>query len=387
MTVLFYLSIILFAGVFLSKVVSYVKLPDVTGYLIAGLLIGPSLFHFIPEEVAAGLNVVSETALAFIAFSIGSQFDINQLKKVGSGIWLITVCEAMGAVILVDLAMIFLFRQPVPFSLVLGAIAAATAPAATLMVVKQYRAKGPLVDTLLPVVAADDAVGIIAFGISTAVAKSLTGASRGITVTDVLLKPAGEILGALGIGVVLGLFFTFVSSRSKGQGALLAITVATVLLGQGIASRFGLSSLLLCMTVGMVMTNLSKYPSRILSNVEAFTPPVYVAFFTLAGVNMDIGILMKIILQTKLLRPGTDITETSLCRFLHNISKLSGQDKLPGAGHGKDLNGQGFSADGSPCKSGYDSYFILTRNFIVMKPGNTEILMKIAFGNTDTCGF
>src|SRR5665648_583369 len=145
--ILFYLSIILFAGVLFSKVVSYIKLPDVTGYLLAGLLIGPSLLRLIPEDAASSMNIISEAALAFIAFNIGGQFDFEQLKKVGSGVWLITLCEAMGAVILVDLSMIFIFRQPIPFSIALGAIAAATAPAATMMVVKQYKAKGPLVDT------------------------------------------------------------------------------------------------------------------------------------------------------------------------------------------------------------------------------------------------
>lgn len=291
---LFYIAVILFAGMIMAKVVSKFKLPNVTGYLIAGLIIGPSILGIIPKESADKLSIVSEAALSFIAYSIGSEFNIQNLKKIGKGIITITVFEALGAIVLVDLSMIFIFKQPVPFSIELGAIAAATAPAATMMVVRQYKAKGPVVNTLLPVVAIDDAVGIIAFGISTTVAKAILDNSSNVSVSKIILIPLLEIVLALLIGFLMGILLVYISKKAKGEDQLLSMVIAVLFATAGIAIRFDLSSLLACMMVGATLTNLDPNNKRAFSTVEKFTPPVLISFFTIAGVQLNLSILKEV---------------------------------------------------------------------------------------------
>lgn len=169
---MFYLALILFSGLVFGRAVKFIKLPNVSGYLIAGLLIGPYVLKLIPLDIIGEFELISEIALAFIAFSIGSEFKLTYLKKVGLTPIIIAVLEALTASILVT-AVLLIFGFALEISLLLGAIAAATAPAATLMVVKQYKAKGPVTETLLSVVALDDAVALIAFGFAMAVVNSL----------------------------------------------------------------------------------------------------------------------------------------------------------------------------------------------------------------------
>ena len=176
MSVLFYLGVILLSGLFFGRLVKHIKLPNVTGYLLAGLLLGPYITGILKADLVAELDVLSEIALGFIAFSIGSEFKLSYFKRVGITPVVIAVCEGLGAVAAVAVAML-LAGEPLPFALVIGAIASATAPAATIMVIKQYRAKGPLTQTLLSVVALDDAVALIAFGFSVAIAGTLQNAS------------------------------------------------------------------------------------------------------------------------------------------------------------------------------------------------------------------
>ena len=190
-----YLAIALFLGLAGGKLIKQVHLPNVTGYLIIGLLAGPYCLKILPLETIESFDIISEIALGFIAFSIGSEFKLSYLKKVGKSPVIIAVCEGVAAVLLVDLVLI-LTGQNVAFSLVLGAIAAATAPAATLMVVKQYKARGPVTETLLPVVAIDDAVALMSFGISVAIAKAITSQGE-VALAQTLLEPVFEIVGAL----------------------------------------------------------------------------------------------------------------------------------------------------------------------------------------------
>lgn len=187
MDAIYYLAIVIFSGLIMARLVSLLKLPDVTGYLLAGIIIGPSVLKLIPADMVSNLNIVTEVALGFIAYGIGSEFNYKQLKKVGKGVILITVFEASFAVLAVDLIMVFVFKKPVYHSIVLGAIAAATAPAATLMVIRQYKAKGPVVNTLLPIVAMDDAVGIIIFGISMSISRSLMNPDKHIYLAKSLI--------------------------------------------------------------------------------------------------------------------------------------------------------------------------------------------------------
>lgn len=294
MHMLFYIAVILFAGMGTAKILSKFKLPNVTGYLIAGLIIGPSLLGIIPKEASDKLSIISEAALSFIAYSIGSEFNIENLKRVGKGVILITVLEALTAVILIDIVMIFVLGQPVAFSLVLGAIAAATAPAATLMVVRQYKAKGPVVNTLLPVVAMDDAVGIMAFGVSTTIAQTLVKNSGSISIAKIILIPLFEIVAALAIGFGMGILLTYLSKKVKGEDGLLSIVIAILFATAGIAIRFNLSSLLACMMIGATLTNLVPNNKSVFTTVERFTPPVLISFFTIAGVQLDLSILKDV---------------------------------------------------------------------------------------------
>lgn len=294
MHMLFYIAIVLFAGMFFAKILAKFKLPNVTGYLIAGLIIGPSILGIIPKEGADKLSIISEAALSFIAYSIGSEFNIENLRNVGRGVIVITIFEALTAVALVDMSMIFIFKQSVPFSLVLGAIAAATAPAATLMVIRQYKAKGPVVNTLLPVVAMDDAVGIIAFGISTTIAKAILNNSTNISVFKIIFIPLLEIFFALLLGFMMGIILTYLSKKARGEDGLLSIIIAVLFATTGVAIRFELSSLLACMMVGATLINIDPNNKRAFTTVERFTPPVLISFFTIAGVQLDLSILKDV---------------------------------------------------------------------------------------------
>ena len=294
MHMLFYLGVIILAGMIMAKILSKFKLPNVTGYLVAGLIIGPSVLGIIPKESAGKLSIISEAALSFIAYSIGSEFNIDNLKRLGKGIITITVLEALMAVALVDLSMIFIFKQSVPFSIVLGAIAAATAPASTLMVVRQYKAKGPVVNTLLPVVAMDDAVGIIAFGVSSTIAKALLNNNAAISVTKIIFVPLLEIFSALLLGVVMGILLTYISKKAKGEDQLLSIVLAFIFVTAGIAISLNLSSLLACMMIGATLININPNNKKAFSTVDRFTPPILILFFTIAGVQLDLSVLKDV---------------------------------------------------------------------------------------------
>ena len=207
LNILTFLAIAMIFALLSSKVMKLVKLPNVTGYLIIGLLLGPFCLNLIPADAVDRLSFIPTVALGFIAFSIGAEFKLSYLKKVGKTPVVIAICESLGAVLVVDLALI-VTGNDVPFSLCLGAIAAATAPAATLMVVRQYKAKGAVTETLMAVVAIDDATALMFFGISVAIAQSIeTGGADSVIIT--ILKPIAEILGSLLLGAVFGILFRF----------------------------------------------------------------------------------------------------------------------------------------------------------------------------------
>ena len=274
-----------------SKLMKLLKLPNVTGYLIAGLIVGPYVTGLIDSETIASLGIIPETALGFIAFSIGAEFRLSYLKKVGSAPLVIAITESLGAVIVVDVALI-IAGYDIPFSLSLGAIAAATAPAATLMVVKQYKAKGEVTDTLLAVVALDDAVALMCFGISVAVAKSIAG-SEGFSFMAIA-NPFIEIFGAMLLGAVAGIVFRFLTMLFTGRGNRLAITYALVFTCVGVGSLLGLSSLLACMVMGAIFCNTSKNSDVVFEQTDRMTPPLYMLFFFISGAQLDISILPSI---------------------------------------------------------------------------------------------
>ncbi|MBU5590364.1 cation:proton antiporter [Clostridium sp. MSJ-4] len=290
MNSLYYIAIVLFSGMLCAKLLSKIKLPNVTGYLIAGVIIGPYVLKIVPQDAVKSLGILSEAALGFIAYGIGSEFLLKNIKKTGKTVIMITIFEALGAVLLVDLAMIFIFKQPLPFSLTIGAIAAATAPAATILVIRQYNAKGNFTTTLLQVVAMDDAIGIIAFGISLAIAQALIGGAS-TSLAMAILKPLIEIVFSIVIGFILGFIFAYLGKKVQGENELLSLTIAFIFFAIGISIKLNLSTLLTCMMLGATITNLSSNSSRFLSIVDRFTPPLFIAFFTIAGLELNLSVL------------------------------------------------------------------------------------------------
>ena len=283
-----YLAICIFAGLFAGKVVKQVKLPSVTGYLVIGIIIGPHVLNVVPLTVVEHMGLISEMALGFIAFSIGAEFRLDYLKKVGKAPIIIAFLEAFMAVVVVD-AVLILSGQAIPFSLCLGAIAAATAPAATLMVVRQYKAKGPVTQTLLPVVAIDDAAALMFFGISVAVAKSLT-ASEG-SLLETLLDPVIEIGGALVFGALLGFAISMLAKWFHSKGNRLSISIGMVFLCVGVSNLCGFSSLLACMAMSAVFVNLSSSSGKMFEAVDQLTPPLFMLFFLMSGADLNIAII------------------------------------------------------------------------------------------------
>ena len=291
-TILFYLSVILFAGLIMGRMVKLIRLPNVTGYLLAGLLLGPCVLGLLPAGFVHEMELVSEMALALIALTIGAEFDFSYLKKVGIAPLIIALLEAFGAMILVC-AVLLALGFGIEVSLLLGAIASATAPAATVMVVKQYKAKGPVTETLLSVVALDDAVALIAFGIAMAVVNTLQHPGE-TSIAWAVAKPFVEILGSAGVGIVLGLLFRIPLRFFKKSSNRLIITLAFTFMGTSLATMLGLSSLLLCMFMGATLINLCPDGADILDIADTVTPPIFLMFFVISGAELNLFILPKI---------------------------------------------------------------------------------------------
>ena len=313
MQVLLSLSIALLAGLLLSRLAKVMKLPAVTAYLVAGILVGPFLlgrlalfgvhFGFVEADLDA-FKIISEVALGFIAFSIGNEFRLSDLKKNGKAATVIGIFQAVVATILVDAVLIVVALTTniisIEAAIVLGAIASATAPAATLMVVKQYKAKGPLTDILLPIVAIDDAVGLVLFAISFGVAKAI--GSGEISLISILLEPIIEVVLSLLLGAIMGLLFhlceRFFHSRSKR----LAVSVTFVLLTVSLSMikfnvgpvHIGFSSLLVCMMLGTVFCNICDFSIELMDRVDRWTAPLFVLFFVISGAELDLSVFMNI---------------------------------------------------------------------------------------------
>lgn len=284
-----FLAMAMILSLLSGKLMKKIKLPNVTGYLIFGLLAGPYVLKIFTHQVMEQFTIIPEIALGFIAFSIGAEFKFSYLKKVGKSPVIIAFAEAFSAVLIVDLVLI-LTGHDIVFSLILGAIAAATAPAATLMVVRQYKTKGPLTNTLLPVVAIDDAMALMAFGLSVAVAKAIN--SRGTaSLSETLLTPLIEIVGGLIFGAILGVILKYLIEWFTGRGNRLSVTAAMVLLCIGISKLVGFSPLLACMAMSCLFVNLSNKSDKVFALIDRFTPPIFMLFFFIAGAELDIAVL------------------------------------------------------------------------------------------------
>ena len=309
MQALLSISISLFIGLLLSRLAKIAKLPAVTAYLVAGIVVGPYCLGmlnlpgigFVSMQDVDSYSVICDVALGFIAFSMGNEFRLSQLKKTGKQATIVGVFQAVITTIVVDIALISLhFAIPdklsLPAAIVLGSIAAATAPAATLMVVRQYKAKGPLTDILLPVVALDDAVGLILFAISFGIAKALE--SGHVDVMSVILEPVIEVVLSLLLGLVMGLLFTFFerffhsnSKRLSMSVTFVFMTVAISMLKFEIAGiQCSFSSLLVCMMLGSTFCNICDFSEELMARVEKWTAPLYIIFFVLSGAELELSV-------------------------------------------------------------------------------------------------
>lgn len=307
------ISVAMFAGLMLTRLGNKFRLPDVTAYLVAGVLIGPSLlgglnilglgFHSFEELETLG--VISDMALGFIAFSIGNEFRLSQLRETGKQALVIGILQAVITTLFVDCALLgvhFLFPAvlSIPAAITLGAIAAATAPAATLMVVRQYKAKGKLTDLLLPIVALDDAVGLILFAVSFGVARALGSGS--VDIYGVLVNPLLEILCSLLLGALAGFVLSkiepiFHSNRNRVAMSIsfvfLTVALSMLKLPAGKAT-IGFSSLLVCMMLGSVFCNLCPLSDEIMHNADRWSAPLLVLFFVISGAELELGVFARL---------------------------------------------------------------------------------------------
>ena len=305
------LSVALLAGLLLSRLAKLVKLPAVTAYLISGVLIGPfclGAFNIPGIGIAAnqleGFGLISDLALGFIAFSMGNEFRISQLKKIGKQATVIGVFQALITTVVVDAAMIALhFAMPdtlsIPAAIVLASVATATAPAATLMVVKQYKAKGPVTYVLLPVVALDDAVGLVVFAISFGIARSMGTAD--ISPFAVIFEPLLEIVLSLVLGFVMGLLFSLCEKYFHSRSKRMAVSVTFVMMTVAISSlkfevgdiHIGFSSLLACMMLGTVFCNICEVSEELMDRADRWTTPVLILFFVISGAELELSVFSQ----------------------------------------------------------------------------------------------
>lgn len=289
MNILFALAIAMAVGMAMTRLIKLIHLPNVTAYLIAGLLVGPYVLKVLTPEMNSELSIISDVALGFIAYSIGSEFKLSYIKEIGAKPMVITAFEGCVASLLVFLTLLAL-GQPLPMCLALGAIAAATAPAATLMVVRQYKANGPVTRMLLPVVAMDDALGLMLYAIMMAIARTLDSGAA-LSVMTLLVKPLIEIVGSLAMGVVIGTVMVFCLRFFHSRGNKLTMTILIVFLAVGVSTMFDLSSLLVCMMIGATMINVSNDSPALLEQCDRFTPPLFLLFFVLSGASLDLSVL------------------------------------------------------------------------------------------------
>jgi len=314
METLLSISIALCAGLLISRFVKPLKMPAVTGYLIAGILIGPSClgklgvagvgFPTLADVKALGL--FNDVALGFIAFAIGNEFRLSQLRQTGKQATVIGIFQALTATLLVDVTLIALHffvlgdALPIADAITLGAIATATAPAATLMVVRQYKAKGKLTDLLLPIVALDDAVGLIVFAVSFGVAKAMKFGH--FDMTSILVEPILEILLSLLLGFVMGSIFSAAEKYFKSNSKRLSLSITFVILTVSLSMievevggvHIGFSSLLVCMMLGTVFCNICDFSEEIMGKTDRWTAPLFILFFVLSGAELELGIFANL---------------------------------------------------------------------------------------------
>jgi len=303
------MAVVLLAGLIMSRLIKPLQLPAVTAYLIAGILIGPFCLGrlgidglgFSSLEQVEGFGLVADIALGFIAFAIGNEFRLSQLKETGKQATIIGIVQAFVATLAVDIALIIVHvivgdKFSLAAAVTLGAIAAATAPAATLMVVRQYKAKGKLTDLLLPIVALDDAVGLIIFAVSFGIAKAFTLGH--VNVVSIIVEPIIEIVLSIVLGAVLGVLLNFAERFFHSRSKRLSLAVTFVLLAVAISMlkfnvggiHIGFSSLLVCMMLGTLFCNLCDFSEELMDRCDRWTAPLFIMFFVLSGAELDFSV-------------------------------------------------------------------------------------------------
>ena len=313
MNILLSVSVALLAGLLMTRLFKPFKLPDVTAYLIAGVLIGPYCIGalnigglgFTTMEAVEALGLVSSVALGFIAFSIGSEFRLEELKKTGKQAFVIGIVQALVATLFVDLALLVVYlilpdKITVPQILVLGAIATATAPAATLMVVRQYKAHGSLTKLLLPIVALDDAVGLIVFAVSFGIAKTLLSGEADLI--SIIVNPIVEIVCSLILGAVMGIILTWLEKLFHSNTNRLNMTIAFVFLTVALSMvdfhigtvHISFSSLLVCMMLGTVFCNICPLSEDLMTRSDKWTSPLLAIFFVISGAELELNVFTDI---------------------------------------------------------------------------------------------
>ena len=332
-------------GLALTRLAKLINLPNVTAYLVAGLVM-----HYLVEWTGitsfTGLDIITDVALGFIAFSIGSSFKLKHLKEIGKSVVVITCFQALTTVVLVDIVLVglhFANLVDLPTALCLGAIATATAPAATLMVVRQYRARGVVTDTLLPVVAFDDAIGLVVFAVSLAIAKVLAVEGGSINVMDVLVMPLLEIIASLAIGSAIGVALSYLAKVFKSRANRISLCIVAVFAGVGLSGVFGngfeLSDLLTCMSIGVFYVNLNKESGSVMDIMDRWTAPLFMLFFVLSGADLDptaipsVGLIGIVYIIVRSIGKYTGAyVGARIVRADKNVARYLGLTLLPQAG-------------------------------------------------------
>lgn len=314
MSLLLSTSFALFAGLLMTRAFKYtvgrkgIMFPDVTAFLIAGVIVGPYALGrfglgFESQTALAGVGILSNIALGFIAFDIGSEFRAASLKEMGKSALIIGIFQAVAATVLVDIALVALSVNlggdvlPIPAAITLGAIASATAPAATLMVVRQFKAKGPVTDLLLPIVALDDAAGLVIFAVSMGIAQAMIGGA--VNLVSIVINPLIEIACSIILGALMGYVLTMLEKMFFSNSNRLSLTIAFVLMTISLASReiyigpvrVAFSSLLVCMTLGTVFCNMCEYSNDIMARSTRWSAPLYAVFFVISGARLELSVM------------------------------------------------------------------------------------------------
>ena len=314
MNILLSVSFALLAGLLMTRAFKPFKLPAVTAYLIAGVLIGPYCLGglhiangvgFASMEEVSSLSVIAQVALGFIAFSIGSEFRLEDLKKIGKQAFVIGIFEALTAALVVDLALLVVhFVMPdkitLPQVITLGAIAAATAPAATLMVVRQYKANGPVTKLLLPIVALDDAVCLIVFAVSFGIAKTLMSGT--VDIVSIIVNPLVEIICSLVLGAFMGWLLTQLEKLFNSNTNRLNMTIAFIIMTVALSSlkfeigpvHIGFSSLLVCMMLGTIFCNICPLSEEMMTRSDKWTSPLLALFFVISGAELELSVFTDV---------------------------------------------------------------------------------------------